>query len=126
MTVKLAHKGTYILKGIDEPITLRQNPDGKFWYIDGNNRNEVVYVTEKDVEKQVYISRNDLELIVGDTVLYIKSLWNGGNTVEVGQVAELKGVKAKVKFEDRTSSVSPDNLFIITSDRIKDKYTWLK
>lgn len=58
--------------------------------------------------------------------MYIKSLWNGGNTVEVGQVAELKGVKAKVKFEDRTSSVSPDNLFIITSDRIKDKYTWLK
>jgi hypothetical protein len=73
MAIKLQHKGTYFLKGIEEPITLRENAIGQFWYIDSKNQNKTVYVTEEDVIGQTYISYNDLELKVGDIVLYINS-----------------------------------------------------
>jgi hypothetical protein len=127
MTIKLQHKGTYFLKGIKEPKTLRENASGKFWYIDDKDRNKTVYVTEDDVISQIYISYNDLELKVGDIVLYIKALWNGGVTVALGQVEELKGVRVKVRFEDdKTSNVAPDNLFVITDSRIRETYKWLK
>ena len=127
MTVKLQHKGTYFLKGIEKPITLRENKKGQFWYVDSKDRNKTVYVTEEDVIGQTYISYNDLELKVGDIVLYIKSLWNGGATVALGQVEELKGVRVKVRFEDdKTSNIAPDNLFVVTDSRIRETYKWLK
>ena len=127
MTIKLQHKGTYFLKGIEKPITLRKNNKGQFWYIDSNDRNKCIYVTEEDVVGQTYISYNDLELKVGDIVLYIKSLWNGGATVALGQVEELKGVRTKVRFEDdKTSNIAPDNLFVVTDSRIRETYKWLK
>lgn len=127
MTIKLQHKGTYFLKGIEKPITLRENAIGQFWYIDGKNQNKTVYVTEEDVIGQTYISYNDLELKVGDIVLYIKSRWNGGATVALGQVEGLKGVRVKVRFEDdKTSNIAPDNLFVVTDSRIRETYKWLK
>jgi hypothetical protein len=127
MTIKLQHKGTYFLKGVEKPITLRKNKKGQFWYVDCKDRNKTVYVTEEDVVGQTYISYNDLELKVGDIVLYIKSLWNGGATVALGQVEELKGVRAKVRFEDdKTSNIAPDNLFVVTDSRIRETYKWLK
>ena len=127
MTIKLHHKGTYFLKGIEKPITLRENKKGQFWYVDSKDRNKTVYVTEEDVIGQTYISYNNLELKVGDIVLYIKSLWNGGATVALGQVEELKGVRAKVRFEDdKTSNIAPDNLFVVTDSRIRETYKWLK
>lgn len=127
MTIKLQHKGTYFLKGIEKPITLRENKKGQFWYVDSKDRNKTVYVTEEDVIGQTYISYNDLELKVGDIVLYIKSLWNGGATVALGQVEGLKGVRAKVRFEDdKTSNIAPDNLFVVTDSRIREVYKWLK
>lgn len=127
MTIKLQHKGTYFLKGIEKPIMLRKNPKGQFWYIDSKDRNKTVYVTEEDIIGQTYISYNDLELKVGDIVLYIKSLWNGGATVALGQVEGLKGVRAKVRFEDdKTSNIAPDNLFVVTDNRIRETYKWLK
>ena len=127
MTIKLQHKGTYFLKGIEKPITLRENKKGQFWYVDSEDRNKTVYVTEEDVTGQTFISYNNLELKVGDIVLYIKSLWNGGATVALGQVEELKGVRAKVRFEDdKTSNIAPDNLFVVTDSRIRETYKWLK
>jgi hypothetical protein len=127
MTIKLQHKGTYFLKGIEKPITLRENKKGQFWYVDSKDRNKTVYVTEEDIIGQTYISYNDLELKVGDIVLYIKSLWNGGATVTLGQVEELKGVRVRVRFEDdKTSNIAPDNLFVVTDSRIRETYKWLK
>ena len=68
-----------------------------------------------------------MELRVGDIVLYIKALWNGGATVALGQVEDLKGVRVKVRFEDdKTSNIAPDNLFVVTDSRIRETYKWLK
>lgn len=124
--MKLQHKGTYILKGIDRPITLRENNNGQFWYVDSKDCNKTVYVTEEDVIKPVFISRNDLEIQENDIVLYIKDLWNGGTTVDLGQVTGFKNVKVQVKFEDRNSTIFPDNLYVITENRVRNANTWLK
>jgi hypothetical protein len=101
------------------------------WYLEVTSNSGVWMAispeVNKDVIGQTYISYNDLELKVGDIVLYIKALWNGGATVALGQVEELKGVRVKVMFEDnKTSNIAPDNLFVITDSRIREVYKWLK
>lgn len=128
--MKLQNKGNYLIEGEEKPIEALEQPDGKFYYnkIDKDNKNTYPAITESDVIRQVWLDRDRCELEVGDIVVYASSSWNSSSvTVNIGQIEELKGVRATVRWsEDNTSKVAPHNLTIITPEKIRKFYDFLK
>lgn len=128
--MKLKHKGIYLLKGEEKPVEALEKPNGEFYYVKTKEDNTKTCpdITEADVERQVWLDKDRRELEVGDIVVYASSSWNSSSvTVDIGQIEELKGVRATVRWsEDNTSKIAPHNLTIITPEKIRKFYDFLK
>lgn len=128
--MKLQNKGNYLIEGEEKPIEALEQPDGKFYYnkIDKDNKNTYPAITESDVIRQVWLDRDRRELEVGDIVVYTSSSWNSSSvTVDIGQVEELKGIRATIRWsKDDTSKVAPHNLTIVSDRKIRKFYDFLK
>ena len=130
MTVKLFRDGTYELKDTKEIVKLYESADGSFWYwkdYNSDNR-QIITVTPQDFTRQVYIGRGGIdEIEVGDIVVYLTGGYNSAPSMNIGQVVGFKNTRVTVNFsQNSTSNIAPNNLMVVTENKLHKKYDWIK